>query len=82
MYASLLKLALATALKSEGKKRRDKDKNDTGSDDVSGKVLQAFGKSLDAVDLESASKETLKNTAAALRAAADSIDEAAESAES
>lgn len=74
MYATLLKDTLAAVLRMEGNRRINRDTNDTGSDDASGKALKAISGALTAVDLSTASPETFRNMAAAFRAAADELD--------
>lgn len=76
MYATLAKTILAQMLAEDGQNQIDKDANDEGKDDVRGKMEKAVAAVLVSVNLETISKKTLKNTATALRAAADELDAA------
>lgn len=78
MIATIIKTTLASTLRREGKKKLNLDKDNVGKDDASGHAFIAIADAVDAVDLETASKQTFKNMAAGFRAAADELEKAGE----
>ncbi len=78
MYATLIKGLLAGELRRQGEKEQNRDADTIGKDDAKGTVFIAIADGIDAVDLGTVNKQTFKNMAKALRAAADSIEKAGE----
>ena len=81
-YLSLFQSVGGDALKTQGKKLRAKDSNNTGPDDAGGMTLQVLGefiKTTDFKDIKDA--KSIKNIAKTLRMVADQLEDAADKAE-
>lgn len=75
-----LQIAIDTGIaimKREGKKLRDKDRNNQGKDDAAGLMLLASAKAMGEIDISNISETSLEEFANALEAAAKEIRRAA-----
>lgn len=70
MIASILKGVIVIELHNEATKQKNKDANDTGKDDATGRALDAMASAVDAIDLSTVSSATFNNMADAFEAAA------------